>query len=60
VLAAARRFFQLQPELRGGRALLGDAAALVPLLQREGGAGAYDYILHDVFRCVVVRMGWCE
>ncbi|KAL4857086.1 Polyamine aminopropyltransferase [Chlorella vulgaris] len=49
VLAAARRFFQLQPELGGGRALLGDAAALVPLLQREGGAGAYDYILHDVF-----------
>lgn len=50
VLQAAASFFALRPGLHGGRALVGDAAQLVPRLRLEGGAGRYDYILHDVFR----------
>lgn len=46
VVEAARLYFELQPGTHGGRALTGDAAAVVP---RLAGAG-YDYIIHDVFR----------
>lgn len=53
MIAAAKAYFGLKPALHGGRALAGDAAALVPRLAAEaaapGGRG-FDYILHDVFR----------
>lgn len=49
VLHAAQHYFGLQPTLHGGRALVGDAAQLVPRLGVEGGP-RYDFILHDVFR----------
>ena len=61
VLTAAQQYFGLRPGAAGGRAMLGDAAALVPgLAWGEGGTsaaggggsggGGYDFILHDVFR----------
>lgn len=66
VLQAAQRFFGLRPALHGGRAWVGDAAALVPRLAsselgRKGGAagGKYDYILHDIFRCLLPPATLC-
>jgi hypothetical protein len=51
VLAAAQHHFGLRLAALGGRAMAGDAAALVPTLAgRDGGPGRYDYVLHDVFR----------
>lgn len=62
MLYAAQHFFGLQPTLHGGRALVADAAQLVPRLAAEAGQ-RYDYVLHDVFRWVgstlpALCVGW--